>query len=395
MMTRDARPRVAFLFFSAGKDWLGGKNYYRALFGALNADPDPQVRVFAFFGRKVDPSDFEFPSNVTCVQSSTLDRWSPSWLLDKVAKRLLGRTLFLPRILKRQGIDVVSHCDPDDAGGLPSMAWIADFQHVHLPRFFPPEELAARDAQFERILRRADRVIVSSASAGSDLNTFSPQHAGKERVLRFCAVRPTLDGSVQADEFCDRYGLKRPFFYLPNQFWAHKNHRVAIEALASLTTQWPDLQIACSGALSDYRNPTHIDELRARIDSLGLNERFKLLGLIPYPHIAQLMVHSAGVLNPSYFEGWSTTVEEAKSLGVSLILSDLPVHREQCPSGEARFFPADDSAALARCLEEALVDAERGAVAPQRLEIALAKHQQRTLAFARAYQLLVKELVPR
>lgn len=33
-------------------------------------------------------------------------------------------------------------------------------------------------------------------------------------------------------------------------------------------------------------------------------------------------------VNPSFYEGWSTTVEEAKSIGVPLLLSDIPVHRE-------------------------------------------------------------------
>ena len=40
---------------------------------------------------------------------------------------------------------------------------------------------------------------------------------------------------------------------------------------------------------------------------------------------------AVAVINPSLFEGWSTTVEEAKSIGVPQLLSDLPVHREQSP----------------------------------------------------------------
>ena len=59
------------------------------------------------------------------------------------------------------------------------------------------------------------------------------------------------------------------------------------------------------------------------------------------------------LINPSRFEGWSTTVEEAKSFGVPLILSDIDVHHEQ--AGEAaRYFGLDDPATLADALCKAL-----------------------------------------
>jgi len=48
---------------------------------------------------------------------------------------------------------------------------------------------------------------------------------------------------------------------------------------------------------------------------------------------------SNSLINPSFFEGWSTTVEEAKSMGKRIILSDIEVHREQNPSGGVFFDP--------------------------------------------------------
>jgi glycosyltransferase involved in cell wall biosynthesis len=46
------------------------------------------------------------------------------------------------------------------------------------------------------------------------------------------------------------------------------------------------------------------------------------------------------LINPSLSEGWSTTVEEAKSLGVPMLLSDLRVHREQAGDSADYFDPA-------------------------------------------------------
>jgi glycosyltransferase involved in cell wall biosynthesis len=47
------------------------------------------------------------------------------------------------------------------------------------------------------------------------------------------------------------------------------------------------------------------------------------------------------LINPSLFEGWSTTVEEAKSLGKRIILSNIRVHLEQNPPGGLFFDPND------------------------------------------------------
>lgn len=73
--------------------------------------------------------------------------------------------------------------------------------------------------------------------------------------------------------------------------------------------------------------------------------------MIPLPHVYALLRASTALINPSRFEGWSTTVEEAKSFGVPMILSDIDVHREQS-SGAARYFGIDDPVLLADHLME-------------------------------------------
>ena len=382
---------VAFLFFTDGKDWNGGKSYYRALFDALNADPDCQIHVMAFVGLRTDSIGFDFPRSVTFVRSSALDRGSPAWFVDRICKRLFGRTLFLRHALTQARVKLVSHCDPSDSAGFPSIAWIPDFQHLHLPHFFKSAELAQRNASFKEMLGRSDLVIVSSHAARGDLERFSPENANKARVLQFCAVRQEISG--EEDDIVSLYGLSERFFYLPNQLWAHKNHRLAVEALALVRERWPSAQIVCSGALSDYRNPAHIEALRGRIIELGLQDNFKLLGLIPYKHIAKLIVQSAAVINPSFFEGWSTTVEESKALGAPLLLSDLPVHREQCSAGEALFYSPDDSETLASCMANVL-SGEWPVAATDRVAAALDKHRIRTLVFSSTYQSIVNELAP-
>ena len=58
----------------------------------------------------------------------------------------------------------------------------------------------------------------------------------------------------------------------------------------------------------------------------------KYLGLIPLHDVYKLNANCLCLINPSFFEGWSTTVEEAKSFGTPQILSNIPIHKEQSPN---------------------------------------------------------------
>jgi glycosyltransferase involved in cell wall biosynthesis len=82
---------------------------------------------------------------------------------------------------------------------------------------------------------------------------------------------------------------------------------------------------------------------------LDVLDAFRPLGMVPSADLMGLMHHSIAVINPSKFEGWSTTVEEAKSMGKIIVLSDIPVHREQAPE-RAAFFDPEDAAQLADTL---------------------------------------------
>lgn len=348
--------KVAFLFFTSNHNWLGGKNYYRSLFKAIDLNKISTINIYAVVGKKADSSDIDFPECVTCLQSSLLDRWSFSWVIDTFLQRLLGRRYLLPRLLDRYSIDLVSHCDPADAGNLASIAWIPDFQHIHLPHYFKKEEIAKRNKGFSEQMKRARLVIVSSETARNDLKMFFPEYADKSRVMRFFPYLESISEGNGISEIMAHYGVAEKYFFIPNQFWAHKNHRVAIEAIRKIKEILPDIQIVCSGATIDYRNPDHYSNILEIIDKYRLKDNVKILGVIPHHHISLLMRQAVAVINPSYFEGWSTTVEEAKTLGVKLILSDIQVHREQCQDYEATYFDPNDSNALADCIQHALID---------------------------------------
>ena len=76
-----------------------------------------------------------------------------------------------------------------------------------------------------------------------------------------------------------------------------------------------------------------------------------MLGKVPYEDVIALMKNCEALINPSLFEGWSTTVEEAKSLGIKLLLSDISVHFEQL-GNKAKYFKKNSALSLANLIEE-------------------------------------------
>jgi glycosyltransferase involved in cell wall biosynthesis len=154
----------------------------------------------------------------------------------------------------------------------------------------------------------------------------------------------------------ETYHLPERFFFLPNQFWRHKNHALVIDALARLKAEGalgPDAPpVILTGLARDPRNPGYFDWLTARVQEAGVESHFRYLGLIPYDHVLSLGAACDALINPSRFEGWSTPIEEAKAFAAPLMLSDIPIHGEQAPA--ARFFDPDSPQALAEAMLDAL-----------------------------------------
>ena len=185
-------------------------------------------------------------------------------------------------------------------------------------------------------------VIVSSESVRADFARFHPADAAKARVLRFAVFPAAEPEPVERESLLHRLGITRPFLHVPNQLWAHKNHALVAEALSRLRAKGVCPLVISTGGAAEASGAEHAARLQARVVESGLGERFRFLGLLDYRSTCALMREAAAIINPSRFEGWSTTVEEARSLGKSILLSDLPVHREQNPP-RAAYFPPDDA----------------------------------------------------
>jgi len=233
------------------------------------------------------------------------------------------------------------------------VGWIPDFQHVHLPAYFSAEERAWRDRAFGELARNSTRVLLSSEAVRGHFEAFLPGQAAKASVAPFPSLLcfgalPPGPGSAVA-----RYRLPRRFALVINQLWAHKNPGVVVEAAALARDGGVEVPVVMIGMPSDHRDPENktVSRLLQRVAELGLAGQVTVLGKVSFADLVDLLRCAAVLIQPSRFEGWSTSVEDAKALGRPLLCSDLAVHREQAP-GALGFFGCDDPGALARLLCE-------------------------------------------
>lgn len=365
--------RVAFIAV-LDRGWLGGVNYLRNLLDVLRAHA-PGVTPVLFHGPDADRAllaelpDAERVETPLLVKSALMGR-----ALRAVAR---GSDRGLAALFAARGIDRVfeTRVFLGARFPVPALAWYPDFQHRRLPQLFSAVERMKRDVQVGMLVRAGRMLMLSSRDAEADAHRFFPRSRGRTAVVPFAIPHRAAPSAATIAETLGRHGLSH-YVFLPNQFWRHKNHEIVVEALGRLPAGRRPI-VAATGAAADPRDPGRFDRLVARAAELGVPE-FRTLGVVPYADIGVLMAGAQALLNPSRFEGWSTTVEEAKAAGVPLLLADIAVHREQA-GGDARYFGVDDPDALAALLAEVAAGAALPAPDAGRADA-------RAAAFARAFE---------
>jgi glycosyltransferase involved in cell wall biosynthesis len=240
---------------------------------------------------------------------------------------------------------------------LPWVGYIPDLQHKHHPEFFRPKECALRDRQFTRLLRDARAIVVNSVDTKLDIERFYPGYDRRIFALPFAPILNPKWLETPPEEVVARYRLPWRYFLISNQFWAHKCHLTAFQALSLLGREHADVAMACTGSTADYRQPEHFPMLQRRIAELGLDRRIRILGRIPKHDQIQIMRRAVAVIQPTLFEGGpgGGAVYDAVSTGTPAILSDIPVNREVETDGRRiRFFRAGSAGDLAEQMRAAL-----------------------------------------
>ena len=346
--------RAGLVSIDPDQKWIGGRYYLHHLIRAVASLPENErVELFDVWWQDAPPEDpfAEVRPLLAGRRVIALPQAVASRVLRKVRRSVRGwrdaRDLFFDA-----GIDVLFPIAPCADPGIAFVFWIPDFQYRRLPELFSEEMRAWYEQHYRENAAQADLVVVSSEEGRRDLEQFLPQFAEKARVLHFCSIPTEEWRALDPASVARKHGLPEKFFVLSNQFSHHKNHMVVFEAMRLLRDEHGiEAALACTGSTYGFRGDDYMQRVESYLREHRL-DAIRILGLIPRDEQVALMRRSICLLQPSHFEGWSTVVEDAKSLGKPILLSDIGVHREQDPA-RGTFLRPDDANAWARAMAEA------------------------------------------
>lgn len=238
----------------------------------------------------------------------------------------------LKRALKEHDIDIVFPTILDLGRGfpIPWIPYLPDLQHKYYPEFFSDEEIEDRDVSFQQLLHSAKSVIVEAQAVKNDLQKFYDVGDTEIFVMPYTAVPE--DGWFSLEDVdLDKYHLPEKYFLISNQFWLHKDHKTAFDALKLLHDEgYTDYHIVCTGKTDDYRDSGYFQRLLEGLQKNKMENYVHFLGYIPKRDQIKILCQSQAALQPTLFEGnpGGGIAYNAISLGVPIILSDIPVNLE-------------------------------------------------------------------
>lgn len=322
-----------------GSNWLGGISYIELLCKALSEIEERSelelyliVNIQTQSELKYHESLFDYLDGIICIDIQKLESRLTKIDIKDMDALFSFIDFYFPAM---------------DAMPLNSSAsWIPDFQHKHLPEYFPNSEIKKRDILFSRISSIAKLIVFSSNDAKNDFEKFYPNSKANKKVLPFYSLPNNQWYEIDSIEIQIKYGLPDKYIICCNQFWGHKNHRRLFEAILRLRENNQEVHLVCTGSIVDFRNTGYFESLQQFIKENDLDNTIFILGNIPREDQIQLIRRSLFLVQPSLFEGWSTVVEDARVLGKSILLSDLYVNMEQSPKYGTYFkrFDVDDLA---------------------------------------------------
>lgn len=318
------------LIFQDIKNWQGGFNYYCSLITSLKYLNESKDFNYIIFTNKKNSIFLKKKLKIkkeNIYSSSLFSNVSLLKLLSKFFEYIFRRDIILDYFFKKNKVNIVTHFYKKNSYSK-VIPWITDLQHKYLKDNFSQYEIKKRDSIINLYLDSSSDIIVSSNDTKKSLSFFFDVRKKNIHILNFI---PQVDFNniCEFKELQSKYNIPRKYIYIPNQFWVHKNHEVVIRSAVELKKKNLFLKFIFSGYQRDYRNLNHFNNIQKLINVLGVVDYFEYLGQVSRRDLLNLIYHAQIIINPSKFEGWSTTAEEAKILNKRLLLSNIPVHNEQ------------------------------------------------------------------
>ena len=350
------RKRIGLLF-TGDYAWIGGLYYVLNIIKSLNFLDDADKPEIVIFYSEITPPEIINEISYAYVSFRKLNQKNFLFRgVNKLRRLLFNYNTYFERVINSEHLDAI-YPFSDYFNKLklncPVVYWIYDFQHKYLPELFSKEEIDKRNQNFENIALHAGKIVCSSYDSLNSFRKFYPDSNAELFVLQFVSV---IDEQKISDftSIKVKYKIDRPYFIVANQFWQHKNHIVVLKALTILINDFPDILIVLTGKQYDHRNEFYFTSLLNFIKEKRQEKNIIFTDFIPREDQLSLMKNSIAVIQPSKFEGWSTVIEDGKTMNNIIIASDINVHKEQLKMNKY-FFSPDDENKLAELMRTILL----------------------------------------
>jgi glycosyltransferase involved in cell wall biosynthesis len=272
--------------------------------------------------------------------------WLDPWRFDR---RVLWDQILLPALVAHSGATVL-HAT---AGTLPVLHRIPTIVTVHDLAWLRVQGHTRGYARayfgglMQRLYRGAAAIVLDSAFTRDEY----VELAGERDELH--VIHPGVDPRFAK---IVRRPRERPFALVVGTVERRKNLLRAVEAVAAI----PDLELVAVGPPTPY-----LDEVRARIEALGIASRVALRGYVTREELDELYAGATAVLVPSRYEGFGYAVAEGICAGVPVIAARSSSLVEVAAGAAALVDPddADGWAGTLRALLDDRAGAERHAAA--------------------------------
>jgi len=336
------RQKIGIPIFLNSKENSGVTNYVINILFALKTlknEVKPIVIIYYTNNVQEDLSFFK-SSNYEYLNFVSLDAVHPQNLIKKAINKF-ARFFFKKNIFINTSIysgvdffypfwDYISELTYIDSSK--RIHWLVDFNSYYFPEYYSTDKLNFDQNWKKRVVESGEKIVLSSYSSKKEFEKLFPLAKNEVKVLQF-AVSTVFD-KIDINFLLNKFQLPNKYFVVLNQFWPHKNHQIVIESLLEVTKKYKDVKIVFTGNLSVDRKgkndeKNYLSELYRLIDNYELKDKIIFTGHLDRNEQLNLMNYATAIIQPSFYEGWNTSVEEGKCLNKIILMSDIEVHREQ------------------------------------------------------------------
>jgi glycosyltransferase involved in cell wall biosynthesis len=231
-----------------------------------------------------------------------------------------------------------------------SLTYVYDVAFKKYPEATQPKNLAYLEANFNRWLRRADKVITSSKTSASEIASFFPAHKDKIEV-QYLGTDPKVyyrrpEGEIK--KTLAAYGLPSDYFLAVGNIEPRKNVLGMLDAFAQYadTTQNPhNLVLVGGGGWNNQDILDRIAELQRKRYPIFRPSKYVADNDLP-----ALYSGASALLQVAFHEGFGLSPVQAQACGTPVIASDLPVFKETLSAKNIQFVDPRDTKAITRAM---------------------------------------------